>query len=91
MLLYHGGSLFGKLVDDSTLLVQTLLGLMMYCFYGGTNFFASMLPISKLNSNFLIEQADVTTQSIRKGGGTLRAVACDENGTNRDFLNGMKQ
>ena len=51
MLLYHDKQLFSKSVDDPSLLVQTVLGIMLICFNGGRKF----LTISKLTSAFLFE------------------------------------
>ena len=38
MLLYHGKQLFGKSVDSSFVLAETVLGIMLICLNGGPNF-----------------------------------------------------
>ena len=58
MLLYHGGSLFGKSVDDPASLAKTILGIMIVCLYGGPKFLSKMLPVSRLNSKVLADQID---------------------------------
>ena len=86
MLLYHGGTLFGRSVDDPSSLARTIVGIMIICLYGGPKFLSKMLPISKLNSKFLIDQVDTTTQAISSGGGKVKAVICDGNRTNQAFF-----
>ena len=71
MLLYHGGTLFGKSVDDQSFLAQTILGIMIVCLHDGPKFLSNMLPISKLNSGFLLEQMYVTNQAIISAGGRV--------------------
>lgn len=59
---------------------------MIVCFCGWLKFLLKMFLISKLNSNFLIEQAKETTQQITTGGGTVKAIVCDGNQTNHAFF-----
>ena len=42
MLLYHGGTLFGKSVDDQSSLAQTILGIMIVCLHGGPKFLSDI-------------------------------------------------
>ena len=86
MLLFHGGTLFGKSVDDPSSLAKTMLGIMIVCLYGVPKFLSKMLPISKLNSNFLLEQIDVTNQAILSAGGEVKVIICDGNRTNQAFF-----
>ena len=72
MMLYHGGSLFGKSVDDPSSLAKTVLGIMIVCLFGGPSFLTKMLPISKLNSKFLFEQINTSIESINLSGGTVQ-------------------
>ena len=62
MLLYNGGTLFGNAMDDLTSLAKTVLGVMVNFLFGGLSFISKMIPISKLNSQFLFEQIDFTFQ-----------------------------
>lgn len=86
MLLYHGGALFGRAVNDPTSLAKTILGIMVVCLYGGPMFLSKMLPISRLTSKFLSEQIDVTHQAISLSGGDVKAIICDGNRTNQAFF-----
>ena len=54
--------------------------------YDVPKFLSRRLPILKLNSNFLIEQVEVTTQSITAGEGTVKTVVCDGNCTKQAFF-----
>ena len=74
MILYHGGTLFGTSVDDQFSLAQTLLSIMIVCLHGGPKFLSNMLPISKLNSGFLLEQIDVTDHAIISAGGRVNSI-----------------
>ena len=91
MLLYHGGTLFGKSVDNQSSLAQIILGIMIVCLHGGPKFLSNMLPISKLNSGFLLEQIDVTNQAIISAGGRVKSIICDGNRTNQAFFKRFKQ
>ena len=86
MLLYHGGTLFGKSVYDQSSLAQTILGIMIVCLHGGPKFLSNMLPISKLNS----EQIDVTNQAIISAEGRVKSIICDGNRTNQAFFKRFK-
>ena len=86
MLLYHGGSLFGKAVNDPSVLASTVLGFMVCCLFGGPKFITKMLPLSKLNSDFLRQQVDTTVESISESSGNSVAILCDANRTNQAFF-----
>ena len=90
MLLYHGGNLFGKSVDDQSSLAQTILGIMIVCLHGGPKFLSNMRPISKLNSGFLLEQIDLTNHAIISAGGRVKSIICDGNRTNQAFFKRFK-
>lgn len=86
MLLYHGGTLFGRSVDDPASLAKTILGIMVVCLYGGPKFLSKMLPVSGLKSQFLFEQIDATHQAIESSGGDVKAIISDGNRTNQSFF-----
>ena len=90
MMLYHGGRLFGKAVDDPLSLAKTVLGIMIVCLHGGPVFLSKMLPIAKLKSDFLREQIDASVQSINLYGGSVKAVICDGNRVNQSFFKSFK-
>ena len=54
MLTYHGGNTFGHAVNASSSLAKTVLDFMVVCLYGGPKFLVKMLPVSKLDSDFLL-------------------------------------
>ena len=86
MLLYHGKQLFGKLVDNSSLLAQTVLGIMLICFNGGLKFLTKLIPISKLTSAFSFEQIDLTVQAITSVPADVKAIICYGKQVNQAFL-----
>ena len=53
MLLYHGKQLFGKSVDNPSLLAQTVYNVDMSQW--GPEFLTKLIPISKLTSTSLFE------------------------------------
>ena len=77
-------ALFGMSVDDPLTLAQTMLGIIIVCFYGGLEFLSNVFPISKLNWNFLIVQLEIATHSITTEWGTVKA--CDGNRTDQVFF-----
>ena len=68
MLLYHGGTIFGRSEDNSTAFAKTMLGISVYCLNGGPKIFLEMIPVSKLQSNFLFDQINETNQCINGAG-----------------------
>ena len=59
---------------------------MIVCLHSCPEFLSKMLPIPKLNSNFLLEQIDVTNQAITPAGGEVTTIICDGNRTNQAFF-----
>ena len=55
-MLYHGGQLFGKAANHPSSLAQTVLGVMWVFLNGGPRFLSKLIPLSKLDSNFLHQQ-----------------------------------
>ena len=86
MLLYHGGQIFGKSVDDPNSLAKTVLGIMVNCLFGGPTFISKLLPVSKLNSTFLFEQMQLSIDCIKEAGGQVKAVVCDGNKNNQAYF-----
>ena len=84
MLLYHGKQLFGKSVDNPSLLAQTVLGIMLIYLYGGpkfltklipiSKFLTKLIPISKLTSAFLFDQIELTVKAITSGPVDVKAI-----------------
>ena len=86
MLLYHGGEVFGRSVDDPQCLAKTVLGIMVSCMIGGPDFLSNIMPVSKLNSGFLRREVDLSIQNINEAGGNVKAVICDGNRINQAFI-----
>ena len=86
MMLYHGGCVFGRSVDNPECLAKTVLGIMVSCLFGGPNFLTKLLPISRLNSNFLHEQIQLSLDAVSKAGGSVKAIICDGNRSNQAFF-----
>ena len=59
-LLYHGRTIFGRSEDNPVELSKTLLGIMAVCLNGGPKVLNKMMPISKVRSDFLFEQINLT-------------------------------
>ena len=78
-MLYHGGTLFGKSVDDPKSLAKTVLGIMFCCLYGGPTFLSKMLPISRLNSQFLSEQVSLSIDCVENAGAKVKTIIYDGN------------
>ena len=85
-MLYHSGTLFGKSLDDLSLLANIVLGIMVFCLKGGPIFLYKMIQISKLNSNFLFEQINFSIRLIKSSFGDVKVVICDGNRVNQPFL-----
>ena len=86
MLLYHGGTVFGRSVNDAAKKATTVLGIMISCLYGGPSFISKMLPISSLKVTFLRSQIDQTRECIAAAGGEVTCIISDGNRTNQAFI-----
>lgn len=62
LLLYHAGTLFGKAVNDPSKLAKAVLSFMIKCTFGGPCFMFKMIPVTKMNADFLHQQV---TEIIR--------------------------
>ena len=82
-MLYHGGRVFGRSVDDPQCLAKNVLGLMISCMFGGPQFLSKILPISRLNSQFLHNQVQLSLEDINHAGGNVKAIICDGNRNNQ--------
>ena len=64
---------------DSTALAKTTLGILVYCSNGGPKILSKMIPVSKLQSNFLFNQTNEANQCINGAGVQVKAIICDGN------------
>ena len=85
-LMYHGGSIFGKAVNKPNELANTVLSFFNVSGFGGPKFLYRMLPVYKLDTSFLREQADNIIRSINEVGGNIMAIVCDNNRVNQSFF-----
>ena len=84
ILSYHGGQLFGNSVSDNTQLAKSVLAFIV-CLCGGPKFLVKMLPISKLDTDFLYDQSKMLIDQIKDSGGNLVAIICNNNRVNQAF------
>nr|XP_047141281.1 uncharacterized protein LOC124816223 [Hydra vulgaris] len=55
--------------------------------FGGPKFLVKMLPVNKLNSQFLYDQIHLTVEAVKESNGNAKTIlACDGNRTNQAFL-----
>ena len=85
-MLYHGKQLFGKSVNNPSLLAQTVFGIMLICLNGGTKLLTKLIQISNLTSVFLFEQIELTVQAISSVPADVKVIICDGNWVNQAFL-----
>ena len=85
-LLYHGGTLFGRSVNDPASLATTVLGIMIVCLYGGPKFLSKVLPVTGLQSSFIEEVIEATNDAINHSGGKVIAIICDGSRVNQKFV-----
>ena len=86
MLTYHGGTVYGKSVNNPNVLADTLLGIMVNCLHGGPTFISKMIPVSKLDTNFLKSQVYKNTRAVTNAGGEVIAIISVGNRTNQPLF-----
>ena len=86
MLLYHGGTIFGRSADNPSALAKTILGIIIFCLNGGPKFLSRLVPVSRLRADFLFDQIKLTTQSVDAAGATVKAIVYDRNCVNQAFF-----
>ena len=87
---YHGGEVFGQVLNNPKLLANTVLAIMVKCLFGGPTFLLKMIPVAKLNSEFLYEQVTGVMDVIDLSGGKVVSVITDNNRTNQAFFKKFK-
>ena len=86
LLTYHGGMLFGKAVNNPEHLATTVLGFMLVSPFGGPSFLVKMLPVWRLDANFMFEQPQLPLAHIKNAGGSTICIICDNNRVNQAFF-----
>ena len=59
---------------------------MAVCLNGGPKVLIKMMPISKLRSDFLFEQINLTNQKFDSVSANVKAIICDGNCVNQAFF-----
>ena len=85
-LLYHGGTLFGRAVNFPDKLATTILTFMIKFTFGGPEFVAKMLPVTKLNADFQYLHCQTIIENILQQQGEVLAVIVDGNRVNQSFF-----
>ena len=85
-LLLHGSSLFGKAVNNPSKLATTVLSLMLKSAFGGPEFIAKMLPVTKLDADFQFSQTMELNKNIIKVNSEILAIIVDGNRVNQKFF-----
>ena len=85
MLICHGGQLFGSSVDNSHL-AKTVLAVMVVVCMVIQIFSVKMLPVSKLDTNFLYDQSELLIKQIKGNGDKLVSIIYDNNRVNQAFF-----
>ena len=80
---YPGGTIFGGAKDSEEALAKTVLGIMIKCLHGGPKFLIKMIPVAKLNSEFLFQNVRNVVDLVDHSKGNVIAVICDNNRTNQ--------
>ena len=88
---YHGGTLFGKSLDNPERSARTVLCYMIKCLYRGPEFIAKILPVSQITADFILNQVQPIVNEINKqeDGKVIRIIA-DGNRTNQKHFNNLK-
>lgn len=86
LLTYHGGKLFGKSVNKPEDLATTVLGFMLVSLYGAPSFLVKMLPVHKLDSQFMFDQTQELLSNIKQADGSVVSIICDNNRINQSFF-----
>ena len=82
LMLYHGGSLYGKALNNPDQMANSVFTIMVKCLNGGPSFAFKMLPVAKMDASFVFQQVKATIDMIREVGGDVKLVISDGNRTN---------
>ena len=92
ILTYHGGTLFGYSADQPGVLAKTMLAIKVKCLFGGPEFLIKMIPISCLDSDFLLNQCKPIIEMINnQPNAKLLSVIADGNRVNQRFFKMMNK
>lgn len=86
-LLYQRGTLFGKAVNNPTMLATTVLSFMIKSLFGGPEFLSRILPVTKLTAGFQFDQCTAIIETIKQvNNGKVLAILTDGNRVNQSFF-----
>ena len=85
-LLFHGGSVFGKALNHPSMLAKSVLGVMVESLLGGPTFLSKMLPVTQLNSEFMLDEISKTIPAIEAVNGEVKVLICDNNRVNQKLF-----
>ena len=83
---FYGGTVFGKAVNNPSVLNSIIIGIMISCQYGGPTFVSKMSPVANLTAEFLRVEILKTTESITSAGAQTKVLVCDNNRVNQNFF-----
>ena len=63
-----------------------MLGCVVNCLHAGPKFLLNMIPVAKLNFDFLFEKVDQCKKEIAKSSGKLNVIICDGNKNQSSFF-----
>jgi hypothetical protein len=86
LMTYHGGALFGKSVNNPESLATTVLGFMLVPVFQGPSFLVKMLPVNKLDAEFMYDQSKNLINHVQNAGGIITSIICDNNRVNQAFF-----
>ena len=82
-LMYHGGTIFGKAVNEPSKLANTVLSFFIVTLFGGPRFLLRMLQVGALDSTFLFEETQNVIDSVKNAGGRVISIISDNNRVNQ--------
>ena len=80
---FHGGNLFGHIVNKPYLLAKTILTFMTVCLFDGPKFVRKMIPVRQLDEQFLFQEAQNLISTLQNARGVVAAIIYDGNRLNQ--------
>ena len=76
--------------NDNSELGKTVLSFMIFCLYGGHKFVVKMMPVNKLDADFLlyIYSSNLINQ-LQNTGEKLVSIICDNNRVNQAYFKSL--
>ena len=90
LMLYHGGSLYGKALNKPDQMANSVLTIMVKCLNGGPSFAFKMLPVAKMDASFVYQQVEETIKMIREAGGDEKSFKLMETEPTKSSSNRLR-